>query len=249
MTLTDRFEMPVRPLILPPRYSDDTRVLQIAAREQGRTVVRLGNNWQPSDDLRDADVTLYGEPMFVHYVAEQLGVTLIEPAVDWLTTLPHGYVKRQVRLTTVGAVRTIADPIFVKPPNDKFFPAWVYADGAAFAHGVTEPDSTEVLTSEPVTWLCEYRCFVLDRAVVASSLYDVAEGHAPIDGESEAAVGFCGGVINDPAMALPSTVVVDVGIIAGKGWAVIEANEVCSSGIYECDPKAVLRVLDAACLR
>ena len=42
--------------------------------------------------------------------------------------------------------------------------------------------------------------------------------------------------------------VVDVGVIRNHGWAVIECNAAFSSGIYGCDPVAVLPVLRRACV-
>jgi hypothetical protein len=36
---------------------------------------------------------------------------------------------------------------------------------------------------------------------------------------------------------------VDVGKITGKGWAVIEANSVYSSGLYGCDAIEVIQVI------
>ncbi len=53
-------------------------------------------------------------------------------------------------------------------------------------------------------------------------------------------------VINNPQINLPAAVIVDVGKIAGKGWAVIEANSVYSSGLYGCDPMEVIKVIQKA---
>jgi hypothetical protein len=43
-------------------------------------------------------------------------------------------------------------------------------------------------------------------------------------------------------------VVLDVGIIRGEGWAVVEANAPWGSGVYGCDPDQVLRVVQRACM-
>lgn len=42
---------------------------------------------------------------------------------------------------------------------------------------------------------------------------------------------------------LPSAVTVDVGLLAGGGWAVVEANCAWASGGYACDPDRVLDVV------
>ncbi len=47
----------------------------------------------------------------------------------------------------------------------------------------------------------------------------------------------------DPRVDLPRTAVLDVGVVAGRGWAVVEQNSARGAGIYGCDPVAVLQVL------
>ena len=47
----------------------------------------------------------------------------------------------------------------------------------------------------------------------------------------------------------PRAVVVDVGQIAEKGWAVVEANGAWGSGIYGCDPNLVLDVIQHATIQ
>jgi hypothetical protein len=42
--------------------------------------------------------------------------------------------------------------------------------------------------------------------------------------------------------------VIDLGYIEDRGWAVIEANESWFSGVYGCDPFAVLETIDGAVL-
>jgi hypothetical protein len=44
-------------------------------------------------------------------------------------------------------------------------------------------------------------------------------------------------------------VVVDIGRISGRGWAVVEANAAWGSGIYGCNPAMVLPVLAWATCR
>jgi hypothetical protein len=47
-------------------------------------------------------------------------------------------------------------------------------------------------------------------------------------------------------MALPMTVVVDVGFVAGRGWAVIEFNAAWGAGPNGCNPERVLPAIVAA---
>lgn len=47
----------------------------------------------------------------------------------------------------------------------------------------------------------------------------------------------------DPDVPLPPAVVLDIGKIRDRGWAVVEANTAWGAGIYGCDSTRVLSVL------
>jgi hypothetical protein len=115
-------------LVLPSRYTSDTIRLWKAALELGWTAERL-QNWQPPVGLSERDPIIYGEPMFAVAVAEALGLALIEPTLDWLAGLPSRYLNRHVRFLTFGDVGEIDYPTFIKPADDKCFPASVYVSG------------------------------------------------------------------------------------------------------------------------
>jgi len=83
-------------LILSPRYSDDSITLRRAAIALGWDVMRLAS-WRCPADFELEEPVLYGEPLFNTAVAEQLGLTLIEPPEDFLARLPREYVHRGVR--------------------------------------------------------------------------------------------------------------------------------------------------------
>jgi hypothetical protein len=46
---------------------------------------------------------------------------------------------------------------------------------------------------------------------------------------------------------LPCALVIDVGLIEDRGWAVVEFNAAWCSGILSADPDRVLDVLSRAC--
>ena len=48
---------------------------------------------------------------------------------------------------------------------------------------------------------------------------------------------------------LPKAVVLDFGIIKGKGWALIEANPAWCSGLYACDAEKALEVIVKSCVK
>ncbi|MCI0378186.1 MAG: ATP-grasp domain-containing protein [Gemmataceae bacterium] len=192
--------------------------------------------------------------MFAAVVAQELDVTLLEPPFDWLPRLLPDYRRRHVRLCTLHEARQLREPMFVKPADDKCFLAGVFNDGARLPNEDVLPAALPVLIAEPVRWEVEFRCFLLERQVLTVSPYfrDGAlvqsnEGDWQ-DARTIEASTFAQKVASDPAVELPPAVVVDVGIIENRGWAVIEANAAWGSGIYGCDPVAVLRVVRRACL-
>jgi hypothetical protein len=247
--------MPV--LLLPPRMTDDSQVLQQTALARGWRVERLAN-WRPPSWLRDEPLVLYGEPLFADVVAGPLSLALLEPSPDWLPQLPSRYLRRKVRSGTLAEARRGKNPAFIKPALDKCFQAGVYSSGAALPATVALlPETTPVLFSEPVHWEIEFRCFVLERTVSTMSSYlregtlvEAEDGSWPASAEETTeAEHYIHSVLVDHAISLPPAVVVDIGRIAGQGWAIIEANAAWGSGIYGCDPEHVLDVLSRASLK
>ncbi len=241
-------------LLLPPRITPDSEALQRAALALGWRVERL-ENWRPPEQLRSEEIVLYGEPLFADIVAGPLGLALLEPPADWLTHLPWHYLQREVRLTTLAAARKCGKPTFMKPAQDKCFPAGVYASGAALpTNSAMLPEDTPVLLAGPVQWEVEYRCFILERKVLTLSPYlwqgelaQAPDGSWPASQEEiSQARQFLQSVLADTAFPVPPAVVVDVGQIAGRGWAIVEANAAWGSGIYGCQPERVLAVLRRA---
>ena len=94
-----------------------------AAAAAGWAVERLAG-WRPGP-IDDAEIVLYGEPPFAAVVADPLGVQLLEPAADWLATLPKRWTQRWVHAALFADAKKIASPTFVKPAVDKCFHAGV----------------------------------------------------------------------------------------------------------------------------
>jgi hypothetical protein len=243
-------------LILSPRYTTDSIALAKAAAGLGWSVQRL-LNWHAPDGLSSDAFALYGEPFFAAAIAEQLSLHLLEPPFDWLATLPVSYSKRRVFCTTLGEARLVAASAFIKPADDKCFSAQVYLSGAELRDTDHLPAETPVLVSEPVEWEVEYRGFIRHNELQTLSPYfrdgnlaQTEDGDWPAaEEEVQEARDFYTGFLSDSEVKLPPGVVVDIGRIRGRGWAVVEANPAWSSGIYGCDPSQVLPVVESACVR
>jgi hypothetical protein len=154
-------------------------------------------------------------------------------------------------MSTLGEVRgSLVRPAFVKPADGrKGFEGKVYGSPAALPDAPS--GDTPVLVCEPVEWEVEYRCHVLDGEVVAISPY-LRDGDLALTGDGrwdapwDAEAREYAGVLLDE-VPLPPAIVVDIGLIKGQGWAVVEANAAWGAGVYGCDPQAVLRVLARSC--
>jgi len=243
-------------LVLPPRYTPESIAMWHAAGDAGWDVERLPN-WKSASTLAGKDVVLYGEPLFALAVADALNLALLGPPPDWLPKLPDDYRRRTIRLMSLAEAGAVNGPVFIKPAEDKCFQARVYASGSELPLPSTLPASTPVLVAEPVCWEVEYRCFVLEQEVVTFSPYapneqlaQAEDGSWPAtDAEQTEALTFAAQVLSDPRVRVPPAVVLDVGRISDRGWAVIEANAAWGSGIYGCDPRQVLRVVQRSCVR
>jgi hypothetical protein len=246
--------MPI--LILPPRYTEDSIALWEAATRRNWDTERL-QGWRIPEWLSERDVVFYGEPLLASAVTQSLNVALLEPPFDWLAHLPERHRGRKVEYTTLGHARELREPAFVKPADDKCFKAAVYDSGDLLPKSGLLADTIPVLIAEPVIWELEVRCFVLDQHVKTSSPYfrhgqlaQKTDGRWPyLEQEYDQAMAFAGKVLADPEVRIPPAVVMDVGVIAGHGWAVLELNSAWGSGLYGCDPNIVLDVITRACVK
>jgi hypothetical protein len=139
-------------LIFTPRYTEDSQALWKAAGNLGWQTERLAN-WQVPEHIRTApERVLYGEALFGPALAEQLGLVLLNPPQDWLVRLPQKFRLRNITLSSLGSARAHPQPAFVKPPNDKSFPAAVYRGNELPAEF---PDDMPVLIAEMGIYGCD----------------------------------------------------------------------------------------------
>ncbi len=239
-------------LILAPRATDDSVRIWRAALAEAWDVQRLPS-WRVPEGISaaGADMVIYGEPLFAEAVADQLDLILLEPPPDWTVSLPQRFRKRTMELTTLEAARKATFPAFIKPAEGKVFEARVYDSGAGLPLADMVDDSLPVICSEFVSWTLEVRCFVLAGRVEALSPYwrqeamaRAADGEWPFEGTEEAdALRFAEEVIQAGDVRLPPAFVLDIGITAENGWAVVEGNPCWGAGLYGCSPSSALKTI------
>jgi hypothetical protein len=223
-------------LLISDKPDIERDALAEAFAQGGGEVHRLGRFWDPPV-FDPATVRVYGADSFCLVLQQKLGFDLRSPADDLLLHVPPRLLHRQL------AQRTLADalsslPAFVKPVTPKQFRGAVYTspeDLAAECRGL--PQDTAVFIAETVRLTAEVRSFVLEGQVLDAAVY---EGNAAIGD----AIAFIAEVLK--TVSLPRSVVVDVGFIADRGWAVIEFNAAWGAGLNGSNATKVLPAVLAA---
>jgi hypothetical protein len=244
-------------LILSSRYSEDSKLLRKTAEGLGWNAMRLETISSVSDLSKvRTETVVYGEFFFARAVCGKLRLALLGPTPEWLGQIPQDYLLRELRVDVLGTVRTFRGRRFIKPATGKAFPAQVYEKSVRNSEADSLPDNTPVLVCEPVLWEAELRCFILNRQIATIAAYN-RDGKPlrnkktgwPVGGkEVEAGLEFAQKMLVDSRIDMPQAVVIDIGQIKGRGWAIVEANEAWASGIYGCDRKQILEVLKKACV-
>ncbi|MFF2522801.1 ATP-grasp domain-containing protein [Streptomyces liangshanensis] len=243
--------MPRRTLHLPPWTTPTVTALAAAATARGMRVHTFADRRVPEEHRRDPGAGLYAGPAFADVVAPDLGLGLLEAPEGWLPALPYELTRRRVESMPLARARQLRVPAFMKPPNDKSFPARVYPDGSGLPGRDAVEDDVPVLVSDIVTFTAEFRLYVLDGEVVTGSRYAVrgVRDVVPLAADPRAAGvrEFAARLFAAGVPALPRAVVVDVGTVdegpGGEGWAVVEANAAWASGHYACDADRALDVV------
>ena len=214
-----------------------------------------GENIPAWYEHRNSEHAIYCTLPKAFEVAARLDCFLLGCSSDWLANLPAQFSKRRIEIRNLQNVMSVKENCFIKPALGKSFNAAVRTGQSLISQASHLPAGLLVQVSEVVEWETEYRCFIRNNEVMTVSPYrrgDVTFSSyaSPLRGpcdELDAASKFANAVLN--SVPCPSAFVLDVGIIKGRGWAVIEPNECWGAGIYGCAPPKILEVLLAATLQ
>lgn len=223
-------------LLISDKPDVERDALADAFAQGGGEVHRLGRFWDPPV-FDPATVRVYGADSFCLVLQQKLGFALCSPADDLLLQVPPRFLQRQIARRTL-AEALISLPAFVKPVTPKQFRGAVYSSPeelSAECRGL--PPDTAILVAEPVTLTAEVRSFVLEGQVLDAAIYEKTGALAD-------AIALTTELVK--AIALPRAVVVDVGFVAGRGWAVVEFNAAWGAGLNGCNALKVLPAILAA---
>ena len=240
-------------LILSSSYSTESKILRKAAQVLNWETFRFeGENIPTCYEHRNTQHAIYCTVPKAFNVANRLGSILLGCSSDWLANLPDKFSKRRMEVLELKDAMGIKERCFIKPALGKSFDAAVRTGEPLISQASHLPKSLLVHVSEVVEWETEYRCFTKNNAVMTLSPYrrgDITFSSyaSPLKGprgELDAASDFANSVLN--SVPCPGAFVLDVGIIKGRGWAVVEPNECWGAGVYGCAPRKILEVLLAA---
>lgn len=224
-------------LLIPDKPDVERDAVAEAFESCGGTVYRIARFWDPPH-FESSTVRVYGADTFCLVLQQKLGFTLHSPSDDLLLTVPAKFLNRQAAGMALGETPFVDFPAFIKPVVPKQFRGKVYESSAALAaecRGL--PPDTPVLVAEAVAFTAEVRSFALDGVVLDAAVY---EGSAGAAGAREFVEALT------QSMSLPRAVVVDVGLIDGCGWAVVEFNAAWGAGLNGCEAEKVLPAIVAA---
>lgn len=230
-------------LLIHQQYTPEDQVIWRAALKAGWKTYRISKERQYDENAPTADIIRYygnmlDEPKMLSYGIKQKRIP-----EGYLARIPPEITKRNIWTQKFNEVESPSHDYFVKCQGIKWFPAQVYKKGETII-GCTNPNDI-VYVQEPVRFVEEYRCFVLDGKIRTTSRYKgngIENGN--VDDDFWLIANFQ--LIVDKIYKLnilPNAVVMDFGRIYGRGWCFIEANEALFSGIYDCNPDEAFKVI------
>jgi hypothetical protein len=224
-------------LLIPDKPDIERDAVANAFETRGGAVHRIARFWDPPI-FEPSTVRVYGADAFCLVLQQKLGFGLCSPSDDLLLTVPSNFLNRRIAQCTLGEIRRVDFPAFIKPVTPKQFRGAVYESHAAVqAECRGLPPETAILVAKTVAFTTEVRAFMLEGVVLDAAVYEGTSDGTGAD-------AFVGALAK--SMPLPRTVVVDVGLIDGRGWAVIEFNAAWGAGLNGCSAERVLPAIGSA---
>ncbi|WP_186214812.1 ATP-grasp domain-containing protein [Burkholderia gladioli] len=189
-----------------------------------------------ADSLRAGTTLPVGTVEFVRAAMELAGIE--EPANLSYPEVLRPWLYRKLEKRAAGSV---LGHYFIKPTATKRFTGFVFDtlsnpehlsfhDRAQYNAFLSMPADEKVWVSEPVTWLSEFRYYVLDGKVLGNGRYDDGPDDAPEPDED--AVGQMAQLMAREPDA-PAAFSIDVGVLDTGETALIECNDAWALGYYK----------------
>lgn len=236
-------------LLLHYRADCNTNDIWRAAIQSGWSTDRI-HDVVSEATLTGADhIRYYGNTLHASRIAYQLPIRFVPLDLTVLTNT--SLTKRKVDLFRFSELpRHRGISLFIKPAEQKWFPARVYSPNEPITGGEegntgSLPDDC-IYIQEPVVFINEMRCFCLDGKILTASYYRVGKEYCPVGIDDVDRPEEIDEMVAQLAPHYPRGVVLDFGYTDKGEWAFLEPNEAWASGIYGCDPTKCLEVIEAS---
>lgn len=192
------------------------------------------------DELRlDRDTLVHGSVGAVHRALDKIGVARpnLHPAPPEL----RPFFGRWVREATLGDVRAMDTPVFVKPLREhKRFTGYVRRSELDDINRTSYlDDSFEVVLSEVVPMISEWRCFVLEQKCIGARPY------AGLPTSPVPDVGVAIASIEALGRTAPVAYSVDIARLNDGSTVVVEVNDAYALGSYGMPSIPYAQMIDA----
>lgn len=196
-------------------------------------------------------VRYYGNTLHAEMLGARLPVTFLP--LDLTVLAQTKLTKREVRLMRAEELDSALSEFawtarFIKPAQNKWFPAKVYAAGESpkRSQGGAGLPSDFIYVQEPVDMINEVRCFCLDGRIHTASYYRLGHEYCPLGIDDVDRPEVLDQMVAELAPLYPRGVVLDFAYTDKHEWAFLEPNEAWSSGLYGCNPERCLEVIEAS---
>ncbi len=164
------------------------------------------------------------------------GLKALSVPYERLSSYPdclQAHFHRSIWSSTLGKVRAAFEdgsvrPLFIKPSHKpkRFAAVVVQSLEDMWSLGAVSR-RTRVYCADPVEWVSEHRCFVLEGALIDQRFYSGDVGVCPDDGVVSEAIAAMAAVPDAPVAYC-----LDVGVLKDGQTAVVEVNDAFGFGAY-----------------
>lgn len=230
-------------LLLHFRADCNTNDIWRAAIRSGWSTDRIHEIVEPS--LQGAThARYYGNTLHASRIEDKLPFTFLPLDLTVLAQTP--LTKRRVELIRLANLNVIDEPLFVKPAQEKWFPARVYQPGEMPTQDSGSLPNDLIYLQQPVDMINEVRCFCLDGKILTASYYRIGHEYCPVGIDDVDRPKVLDEMVAELAPLYPRGVVLDFAYLSTKEWAFLEPNEAWASGLYGCNPERCLDVIEAS---
>lgn len=237
----------MKPLLLLHHRADcNTNDIWRAAIRAGWSTERVDMSGRIDIPPGTPKVRYYGNTLHAAMIEDKLPLRFLHLDLTVLAKTP--LTKRRVQLMRAEELGDLTEPSFIKPAQNKWFPAKIYevGDSPKRSQGGAGLASDWIYVQEPVDMINEVRCFCLDGKIHTASYYRIGHEYCPLGIDEVDRPKVLDDMVAELAPFYPRGVVLDFAYTSRAEWTYLEPNEAFASGLYGASPEKCLEVIEAS---